>query len=190
MTKLKYQSVKNYLKENIQQGNYRVGDFLPSENELCKKFGITRTTAQKALDELLKQGFIEKQHGKGSRVIERRKTLGLLSVKGFSEAVGEDVRTVFLQKSVKTNWNLEIKLPVKKDHLNSECLFFERLRYVGDMPVMHESNWFPAKALPGFLQLEFVEGSFFKTLSTNYFIEITGSTSELRAEFAGKRDEE
>lgn len=50
MTELKYISVQNFLKEQIQQGIFRVGDFLPSENELCKRFSITRTTARKAFD--------------------------------------------------------------------------------------------------------------------------------------------
>jgi DNA-binding transcriptional MocR family regulator len=71
MTTLKYQAVLVYLKEQIQRGKYIVGDYLPSENELCAQFSITRTTARKALDELLKEGFIEKIHGKGSRVAER-----------------------------------------------------------------------------------------------------------------------
>lgn len=184
MTVLKYQSVQQYLKEQIQLGKYNVGDYLPSENELCVQFSITRTTARKALDELLKEGFIEKIHGKGSRVAERRKSLGLLSVKGFSEVVGENVQTKFLQLPIKTLWSKEIHHPLREEDKNADCLFFERLRFAGNSPVMIGKNWFPANVLPGFLDLEFVEDSFFKTLSKIYLIEITGSSSELRAEVA------
>jgi DNA-binding GntR family transcriptional regulator len=35
MTDSKYLFVQNQLKEKIQQGFYKVGDYLPSENELC-----------------------------------------------------------------------------------------------------------------------------------------------------------
>lgn len=42
------------MKEKIQHGNLQVGDYLPSENELCADFSITRTTVRKALDNLLK----------------------------------------------------------------------------------------------------------------------------------------
>jgi len=93
------------LKEKIQQGIIPVGDYLPSENELCANFSITRTTVRKALDNLLKEGFIEKQQGKGSRVKERRHSLGLLNVKGFSEAVEMDVNTIFLQQPEIRSWN-------------------------------------------------------------------------------------
>jgi DNA-binding GntR family transcriptional regulator len=136
------------------------------------------------MDELLKEGFIEKQHGKGSRVCERRKSLGLLTVKGFSEVVGQNVKTVVLKKPTLTNWSSEILLSVNEKDKQQNCLFFERLRMVNEIPVMIEKNWFPDSALPGFVEMDFVDGSFFKTLTRNFYIEIVGSEHELRAEFA------
>jgi len=183
----KYIKIRNDLKKKIQLAEFKVGDFLPSENELCRSFSITRTTARKALDELLKEGFIEKQQGKGSRVIERRKSLGLLNVKGFSDAVGTEVKTVFLQKPTEQQWSDEILFPANLEDKKEPCYFFERLRFVAENPVLYEKNWFSSVALPGFLEKEFTDGSFFKTLSTQYFIEITGSSSELRAESASKK---
>lgn len=183
---LKYQTIEKSLKKQIQQGIYNEGDYLPSENELCRQFSITRTTARKALDELLKAGFIEKLHGKGSRVVERRKALGLLAVQGFSEAAGKNMKTIFLQKPGWGVWNGEIFLPVCQNDKDQRCLFFERLRFVDDAPVMLEKNWFPDQALPGFTGKEFYGSSFFKTLSKEYLIEIVGSQSELRAEIAGE----
>lgn len=190
MAESKYKRVQHFLKEKIQQGVYQVGDYLPSENELCNRFSITRTTARKALDELMREGFIEKHHGKGSQVKERRKSLGLLTVKGFSEAVGGNRKTVFLQKPVRSEWSNEIVMPVHDADKNHSCLFFERLRFVGSDPVMLEKNWFSDAVLPGFREKEFTDGSFFKTLSQQYFIEITGSKQELRAEFASPSNAE
>jgi len=187
MTDSKYLFVQNQLKEKIQQGFYKVGDYLPSENELCSRYSITRTTVRKAMDELLKEGFIEKQHGKGSRVCERRKSLGLLAVKGFSEAVEKNFQTVFLQKPMIAAWSNEILLPVGEMDLAGESIFFERLRLVDNQPLMIEKNWFSAQVLPGFLDNEFTDGSFFKTLSRNYLIEIVGSEHELRAECANQK---
>ena len=104
MSNSKYRIVFHYLREQIQQGIFQVGEYLPSENELCNQFNITRTTARKALDELLKENFIEKHHGKGSKVRERRQSLGLLNVKGFSEAVDKNINTIFLQKPIFSEW--------------------------------------------------------------------------------------
>jgi len=182
----KYQIIRENLKQKIQQGEYVEGDLLPSENELCSTYSITRTTARKALDELLKEGFIERKHGKGSVVRERRKSLGLLNVKGFSDAVGENVRTVFLKKPAISPWSSIIHFKVSEHERKAPCIYFERLRYVGNEPVMLESNWIADFGMTDFIENQFVEGSFFRTLSRNYSIEIVGSEHELRAEFASK----
>ena len=187
MTQKRYQQIYSILKSRIQQGAYEVGDYLPSENELCRTYEITRTTARRALDELLKEGFIEKQHGRGSMVKERRQTLGLLTVKGFSEAVGQDVKTTMLQKPKLVQWPHQLPFSPDQNEISGSCIYFERLRGVGDVTVMLERNWFAASGLHGLIDEEFVEGSFFKTLSSRYFIEITGSEQELRALFADEK---
>lgn len=183
----RYQEVENLLKEKIQQGELLVGDYIPSENELCTNFSVTRTTVRKALDNLLKEGYIEKQHGKGSRVKERRHSLGLLNVKGFSEAVGMNVNTIFLQEPAFRSWTSEISFQPSENEKRTRCIHFERLRCVGNDPVMLENNWFANTGLNDFVGNEFTDGSFFKTLSQKYLIVINGSEQELRAEYANER---
>jgi len=186
MEEKRYKQVQNFLKLQIQKGDYVVGDFLPSENELCASFSITRTTARKALEELMKEGFIERQQGKGSIVRERRQSLGLLNVKGFSEAVGKDVSTVFLQHPQPGFWSPEIHFIISEAEIKEPCIHFSRLRCVGEIPVMIEYNWLAGNHLEGIVGFKFIDDSFFKTLSQHYRIEITGSEQELRAENANK----
>ena len=181
MTDKLYKQVYQVLKSRIQEGMYGVGTYLPSENTLCKMHNITRTTVRRALDELQKEGFIVREHGKGSRVKERRQTLGLLTVKGFSEAVGENVRTVFLQRPTLRAWPESFIFSPDKKERSRYSIYFERLRGVGDFPVMLECNWFASPGFEELLQIDFVDGSFFKTLSKKYQLEITGSEQELRA---------
>jgi len=186
MKEKRYRQVQNFLTLQIQKGYYNVGDYLPSENELCSTFSITRTTVRKALDELTRDGFIERHHGKGSIVRERRQSLGLLNVKGFSEAVGTDVSTIFLQPPHLNFWSPEIHFKISEQELSKQCIHFSRLRCVGEIPVMIEYNWMNSTYLGNFLDVEFINGSFFRTLSKHYQIEIVGSEHELRAENAHK----
>jgi DNA-binding GntR family transcriptional regulator len=185
--KTRYHELEVLLKEKIQLGKLQIGDYLPSENELCTEFSITRTTVRKALDNLLKEGFIEKEHGKGSRVRERRHALGLLNVKGFSEAAGTNVKTEFITSPKISLWPEFLPFQPFENELKDLCIHFERLRIVGDKPVLLENNWFVASKMTNFLHSDFVDDSFFKTLSKNYLIEITGSEHELRAEYADER---
>jgi GntR family transcriptional regulator/GntR family frlABCD operon transcriptional regulator len=181
MEQPRYRQLQHFLKVQIQQGVYGIGDFLPSEHDLCHKFQVTRTTVRKALEELQKEGFIERQHGRGSLVRERRKSLGLLTIKGFSAAVGEGASTIFLKQPDLAPWDLGFPFIPGKDELAKPCVYFERLRKVGEEPAMIDRNWFSAVETPGFEQTEFIDGSFFKTLSKLYGIEITGSEHEIRA---------
>lgn len=187
MAESKYIIVAEFLRELIQKEEIKVGEYLPSENELCSRFSVTRTTVRRAMDQLMKEGFIEKLQGRGSRVRERRKSLGLLTVKGFSEAVGSNVQTEMLQKPVliKSNPPLTWMNGDSKDY--DECIYFERLRKVNDIPVMIEKNWLPGSTLAELLDTDFVDGSFFRTLSRNFKIEITGSDHILKAESASSK---
>lgn len=177
----RYRQIQETLKKQIQHGEYEVGDYLPSENELCATYNITRTTARKALEELQKEGFIIRQHGKGSMVHERRESLGLLTVKGFSEVVNFKVRTEFLQIPHLIQWDANLSLHPTMQERKEKFIHFSRLRYVNNLPVMVEDNWLAENKVPDFTKEEFVQGSFFKTLSNRYLIEIIGSEQELRS---------
>ena len=167
-------------------GKYPVGSYLPSENEICGQFDTTRTTVRKALDELLKEGFIEKEHGKGSKVVERGKSLGLLTVKGFSGSIDYEVQTVVVTPPKITKWDSVIAFPLTHEEKKSKCVYFQRVRKINNLPVVLENNWYSLDALEIIKADEFVEGSFFKTLRQKYLIEIMGADQELRSIPASK----
>ena len=182
----KYHTIHDYIRKRIQTGKYPVGSYLPSENEICGQFGTTRTTVRKALDELLKEGFIEKEQGKGSKVLERRKSLGLLTVKGFSGSIDYEVKTVVTKGPKITEWNPVIAFSLTEEEKKSNCVYFQRVRYINDRPVVLENNWYASNELQLIDSDAFIEGSFFKTLSQNHFIEVMGAEQELRSSPASK----
>jgi len=56
------------LKDEIQQGLYRIGCKLPSEHNLAKQFGVSRVTVRQALDVLQEEGYINRKQGLGTFV--------------------------------------------------------------------------------------------------------------------------
>jgi len=190
MNEPKYRQILNELRTSIQKGEYAVGEELPSENELCRNYSITRTTARRALEELQSEGFIKRQHGRKSVVRERRNSLGLLNVRGFSEAVGQDVNTTVLKRPAYTHWPQSFPFKVTSREQENPCIHFERLRSVGDHKIMIERVWFSGVFVHGFFDRPFIENSFFKTLSYYYQIEVFGSEQEIRAVSADQRTSE
>ncbi len=183
-----YRKLQQDLKSQIIAGIYAEGDLLPSESELQQSHGVTRSTIRQALGELVKEGYIHKKQGKGSIVIRRqRRTLGLLSVKGFSEVVSGKkltVSTVMIQKPMITRWDEPFFYAL--DHLERKagCIFLKRIRCVDNEPVMLESTYLPNTNLPRFCTRPLANGSLFETLSMNYSVEITRVEQDLRAVIA------
>lgn len=64
-----YQRIFADLYEMIVSGTYRAGDLLPTEEELCRKYNVSRITASRALNELRAQNLIERKKKKGSIVL-------------------------------------------------------------------------------------------------------------------------
>lgn len=56
------------LKEKILAGEWKPNDKLPSENELCRIYGVSRTTVRQALLSLVNLDLIETRFGEGSFV--------------------------------------------------------------------------------------------------------------------------
>ncbi|SEN13712.1 extracellular solute-binding protein [Lihuaxuella thermophila] len=82
----RYLKLANILREQILSGYIKPGEFLLSENQLCRYYGLSRTSVRKSLDELLKEGLIVKKVGQGTMVSpdlviqeNRRKVLRILA---------------------------------------------------------------------------------------------------------------
>ncbi|PYI52136.1 extracellular solute-binding protein [Paenibacillus flagellatus] len=64
----RYSRLAHILREQIMSGFIKPGEYLLSENELCKYYGLSRTSVRKSLDQLLKEGLIVKKVGQGTIV--------------------------------------------------------------------------------------------------------------------------
>jgi GntR family transcriptional regulator len=59
------------LRDDISNGKYAEGDFLPGENRMAETLSVSRITVRRALDALAADGWIEKKTGAGSVVLSR-----------------------------------------------------------------------------------------------------------------------
>lgn len=184
-----YRQIQSSLKEKITSGVYEEGGLLPSENELCAEFNATRMTVRQALNELVREGYITRQHGKGSTVSASRKSLGLLSLKGWTEVVVASDRhgkTLVLEGPILKKLEDTAFKPLIDDEKHEEFIFFKRLRLVEDSPVMYEHTYIPNENLPNFIKEPLLEGSLFRTLLIKYQIDVQSMTQEVRAVAADK----
>lgn len=64
----KYSEIESYFINSITSGQLKTGQQLPSEMELCSQFGVSRMTVNKAMTNLLNNGYIRRIPGNGSFV--------------------------------------------------------------------------------------------------------------------------
>lgn len=90
-----HSQVRSQLQAAISDGTYPPGSRLPTEQELCGLFGVSRITVRQALADLQVGGLLEKVHGRGSFVRRAKAFQNITELEGFSEAMtprGHQVR--------------------------------------------------------------------------------------------------
>jgi DNA-binding LacI/PurR family transcriptional regulator len=65
-----YKQIYEELRAGIINDSIKGGSFLPSERELCERFGVDRITVRKSLEMLVGDGLVEKRAGVGTMVKE------------------------------------------------------------------------------------------------------------------------
>jgi len=74
VSKLRYRKIFELLQQRIADGTYPVGSTLPTEQEFCAEFDVSRYTVREALRRLTDIGLVARRQGSGSEVLsaERR----------------------------------------------------------------------------------------------------------------------
>lgn len=63
-----YYQLKEIIQKRIQSSEYVEGGIIPSERELAKDFGISRMTVRQALNQMVAEGSLVREKGRGTFV--------------------------------------------------------------------------------------------------------------------------
>ncbi|HSN72104.1 MAG TPA: GntR family transcriptional regulator [Steroidobacteraceae bacterium] len=64
----RYYQVYVTLRQWVRDGTYRAGQQIPTEAQLCRSFEVSRITIRKAIDELVREGWLVRHQGRGTFV--------------------------------------------------------------------------------------------------------------------------
>jgi GntR family transcriptional regulator/GntR family frlABCD operon transcriptional regulator len=177
-----YRKLYEMLRKHIDDRVYREGDLLPSENELCQLYGMTRPTVRQSLSYLANDGYIRKHQGKGSIVQRPPQEIGILSVSGTTSAVGgRNLKTRIIVKPGLIRWPGNFMFPLTELEKESGCIYMERLRLLDDIPIFYDISYIANINLPRITSRQFENRSLFRILRENYHIEIKGGEQRIRA---------
>ena len=178
----RYRKLYEVLRKHILDGIYKEGDLLPSENELCRIYGMTRPTVRQSLSTLAGDGYIKKHQGKGSIVHNLPREIGILSVSGTTSAVGARIlKTRIIVKPVLIPWPGEFMFALTDLEKESGCIYMERVRLLENVPIFYDISYIANINLPRITARQFENRSLFQILRDKYRVEIRGGDQRIKA---------
>ena len=154
---LYYVQVREYVREKIYSKEWGVDEAIPSEHELMSMLGLSRGTVQKAIRQLVDEGLLVQQRGRGTFVVQpvmaSPSSDHLLSFGESMSDQGISFETRVVSKEVKP------ADPVCADNLQIDegtpYLYLCRVRYVRSRPVMFIESHVNLGVCPGLEQERF-----------------------------------
>ncbi|MCH4207758.1 MAG: GntR family transcriptional regulator [Solobacterium sp.] len=177
-----YCKLAETLEEKINHNVYKKGERIPSERELCEQYDVSRMTVRLAIEELERQGKVEKRQGKGTFVLSKSINQDLKDVYSFSremERQGKISTTQIICRNVITaDEKVACHLEIQK---GDQVIYLERLRCAEDVAIMLEKTWFPYQSFSFLMNIDFGEKGLYKTLQEDYGIRIDRAIEKFKA---------
>lgn len=147
-----YLRIADALRQNINDGIYKAGDKLPTEEQLSSRFGVNRHTLRRAIALLKSEGLLRVDQGRGTFVSSAiiRYPIGkrvryneTLKAQGH-EASFKVLRSLEIPAESAVAEALEIKV-------GTPVALIERLGLADSQPISVSTNYFPLSLFPDIL---------------------------------------
>jgi GntR family transcriptional regulator len=159
-----YVQLKEIIRAHIDNGDWAVGNQIPSEPELCELYGISRTVVRQALKELNYEGLLVREKGRGTYVSKPKISEGLVQeLTGFYEnmlAMGiHPISQVLKQQVTAANSKVAASLGLP---VGTPVVEIQRLRFVNKEPIVLVTTYLPYAICPGLLEADLRQQSMYK----------------------------
>ena len=185
-----YVQIEEYLKDQISDGVYPVESLIPSERELSEQFGVSRMTVRHSLTNLVKEGLLYRQKGRGTFVAAEKMEQPLNGLTSFTE----DMKARGLVPGTKlvefSQIHPDSQIADKLKLLTSDMIYkVVRIRYADNTPMAIERSYLPIQLLPS-LKEEALQGSLYAYIEQQQQLVIGQATQRMEASLAKKEDAE
>ncbi len=147
-----YVRLKDTIRAGIAAGEWKTGEAIPSERELCAAYGISRMTARQAIGDLVHDGVLTRQRGRGTFVAPPRFAQRLRYLTGFTADMAArgivassrrlELRAVPAVEGIAGELAVSVGTPV---------VYLERIRLADGRPVGLERAWLSVSATDALL---------------------------------------
>jgi len=160
--KLYIQLTRIFLEE-ITSGKWPLGQQIPTEDELCRQYGVSKITVRQAVNNLASDGYVMKLQGKGTFVTSVLPVVGLsMKTRLTEEMFGKEVKLKrqILFKGIKEPPS-GIKVFLKTEE---RTFYILSKRMVSEETVYVEEAFIPVRMLPYIEKLDIAHSSLYSVL--------------------------
>ena len=186
-----YLQLKNALVADIDAGQYKPHERLMSERELGEKFKVSRMTVRQALTEMIREGILYTQIGKGTYVNESKIKQELQTLTGFTQDMA--ARGTVASGQVLEACTIPATLTLSAIFsvpMNTELVLLSRLRLSDAIPLAIEEAYIQYKVCPGILNYDFSKESLYHVLATHYNTILVRAEQTMEASLATPQEAE
>lgn len=171
----KYIAVRDNLRARID--SMEANEQLPPEIELCKQYNVSRITLRHAVDNLIAEGLLVREQGRGTF---RASSI----IPSYSQEVISDRAQGFYEQTDSNDAKIRIKV-IENDVIHDEdaaarlgldpvdeLICLKRLRYVDDVLSRYSVLYLPASRFPKILTHDFSDESLFDFLLKAYAVQL------------------
>ena len=175
-----YLQVEADIRNDILQKKYLPGQKLPTENEFCEIYGVSKITIRKAFELLTENELVERLRGKGTFVKLNKEKVALGGSQGFSETISKSGHTtkkhVLSTRLQKADEKIAKKLGLaQKDTVTN----INRLIWEDDVPIGLDYFYASDNNYPNLLDNFSNDGSLYDLLKEKYQVFVHHSTVEI-----------
>lgn len=184
----KYYILKKQLIKKIEMEEYAPDCPIPSERELMEVYQISRITVRKAIDDLVKEGYLYKIQGKGTYVKFDDRSHELFAMTSCTEDVIKLGMTPRKKVIVSGLVQADTKRAKALNIITGDSLLqLERVLFADDEPLNYTVTYLPEKLFPGLDKYDFGKDSLYRVISEVYGAKLTKARRTIEAVLA--RDE-
>jgi GntR family transcriptional regulator len=164
-----YHQLRTILEQRIRQGTWKANDRLPTEDEICQQFKVSKATVRQALQELASAGLVRREQGRGTFVNDNKIQFGPRVLNSFTDEMretGMKAGSRVLEKAVvPATSELAAKLQVA---FGIELFMLTRLRLAAEEPMGLQTVYVPLELAPGLAEIDFGAASLYETLERQF----------------------
>lgn len=185
-----YYQIEAHIRDLIKKNQLQPGDAIPSEREFTETFQVSRMTVRQAIANLVNDGTLFRQKGKGTFVAEQKIEQPLQGVTSFTE---EMKKRGMVPGSRLLSFSIipatEEAAQMLKVDLSDPVYEIKRIRLADDKPIALEWTYISTKLVQG-LTADKVIQSLYSYIEEAMDLRITSANQVIEADIAGQDEVE